>query len=250
MNATSLAEVQGLLDPGWSLIRFDTDDLCAKVISGWNTFLEKPMSYKKKWTIPSKDAEGPDNGYTFRNGKDNGKSRDLKEFFHYRPYLPALLEQQAVPIGEHREWLLNCDRLYRICRNKGIQITDGLHAYLPSAVPSSGLAEHPFAEFRHVLRLLSYSKPSTKGQMLGEFHTDRNFITLHLWENIPGLEFKARKTRHQYTVRPGQVLVFPGKKARRISKGQLRGLPHGIVGREDMTTSTKRQSIVFFSHIE
>jgi isopenicillin N synthase-like dioxygenase len=253
MKASSvLAEpTDTILKQGWMLIDFDVETLSQPVIRGWNRFIAESPDFKKTWTIPSKSKEGPDNGYVPREGEVcDGKAYDLKEFFHYRPYLPMLLEEQGVDFTPYRDWLLACDALYRSCRRHAFTVAHDWNEIVPGE-NFCDLMQNPYAECRHVLRLLSYTQAPSLNTELGKMHVDRNFLTLHVWENIPGLEVKQSDgSIHQYTAVPGKILVFPGKKAHAFTQGTLRGLPHGIVGRELTDTAPKRQSIVSFWHID
>jgi isopenicillin N synthase-like dioxygenase len=245
---TSPSVAESIKQRGWALIPVHAEDMqikCEKVIAGWNEFLSTPDTRKQEWTISTKDVEGVDNGYVSKNGG----MFDFKEYFHYRPHLPALLDQQGVNPDPHRQWLVHCDVLFRTCRKLAGLVAEELNKIMPGHRFES-MMEHPFAECHHVLRLLSYTEPPIRGKQLAKFHVDRNFLTLHVWENVPGLGVtQLDGIQFDYAATDGSILTFPSAKAQILTEGVIPGRPHGVVGREEGDVLKKRQSIVFFAHV-
>ncbi|MEK7646317.1 MAG: hypothetical protein AAB381_01320 [Patescibacteria group bacterium] len=254
MAIEPLSVTQSIQKNGYALIpwpKHELESLAQRVMMGWNKFLAEPLESKIKWSIPSKHAEGTDNGYMSRNHekKLDGKKHDDKEFFHYRRHLSSLLEEQNLVTGDHRQFLLDCDRLFIACRNKALEVAGHLSELVPN-MDFCSMMQHPFAECRHVMRLLSYTAQPVKGKKLAEGHEDRCAFTLHVWENKPGLFITTPdKGVVEYTATPGMIATFPGAKMALITEGLLSARYHGVVGREE-SAGERRQSIVFFSHVE
>lgn len=249
--------VHALNTRGYGFIPFvPPPGLIDKVLRGWNDFLKLPHTTRMKWQCGNdKDY---DDGYVSRcKGCEGcavqqaGAPQDNKHFFHYRPYLVALLEHKHVDFAQQLSWLEDLHKLYEFCRSHFLKVLEQL---------DSDYREFDFAKrfdalvanTQHVVRLLSYNEPMRPGQLLGKAHNDRNFGTIQVFETHPALVLNLPGGKHNYIPREGQALVFTGDKAVALTHGKLHAVNHAVIVPDDFVQEgsvTSRQSIVFFGHI-
>lgn len=259
---TEESVVTELQKNGYTFIPFSPcPSLITRVVKGWNEFLQIPFADKMKWRLGN--PQDPDDGYIPRtiDSKQvpvgtrsyDGKAYDDKDFFHYRPYLPALLDHAKVPYGKHIEWFEAMQDLYEYSL---IVLGKEIMKKLDQDIPGINFSKRftsPIARSRHTLRLLSYKQKLVPGQALGKFHIDRNFGTIQVYESHSALclDLPQDGGRVPYIPRSNQALFFPSAKAEITTSGLLKGTNHGIVVPEDYSgdQNATRQSIVFFGHI-
>lgn len=251
-----------LAERGYGYLQFiPPRDLIDRVMQGWNTFLALPWEERMKWRCGN--PADWDDGYVPRTPEKHcpgcdgcaspygGTAHDNKHFFHYRPYLPALLEHVHVDYFGHVEWLLAMQTMYKFCQHAFCGALLELDSY------DSGFC---FAERflsltatnRHVLRLLSYNEPMLPGQVLGKAHVDRNFGTIQVYESHPALVLNLPQGRLNYVPKQNQALMFTGAKAATLTDRRLPAINHAVIVPNDFVPQAEvvpRQSIVFFGHI-
>ena len=95
---------------------------------------------------------------------------------------------------------------------------------------------------RSVIRVMTYLEPRRDDSGLaGKYHTDRNDITLHLYDSVPGLMLKRTASELELVpTRPGFSLAFVSDRL-----ASLTGIPAVLHGARD---NGKRQVIVMFVH--
>ena len=237
---------QKLHSGGYALVDFSPPkDVVTKIMAGWNEFLHVPAEERMRWRVGN--PKDWDDGYVPRDGK----GCDNKHFFHYRPYLSALLEHAATDYSQQREWLKNLDILWHYCRSRFLRIMTDLDECIPGYDFGQRFMSS-FAKTRHAIRLLSYNERLMPGQLLGKPHTDRNFGTFQVYETHPALVLEIDGKEIEYRPVRDRALVFTGDKAQKLTGGFLPAVPHKIVVPADFTAreNEARQSIVFFAHTD
>ncbi|MDB5259324.1 MAG: hypothetical protein JWO73_532 [Candidatus Taylorbacteria bacterium] len=228
---------------GYSFASFEPPSgLMEKVMSGWSKYLALPTEEREKWRVG--DPKDWDDGYVYRERSD-----DKKHFFHFRPYLFALLEHAGADYSAHIKWLEDLDALWHFSHQRFYEVLVGLDC----EVPGYGFAHKfmsPAPRSKHVIRLLSYENAMTPGMQLGKPHIDRNFGTFQLHETHPALVLEFPDPV-DYKPIAGHTLVFTGAKAQKLTEGKLRGVCHSVVVPKDFVPQANerpRQSAVFFAH--
>lgn len=95
---------------------------------------------------------------------------------------------------------------------------------------------------RSLIRVMQYLDPRGDGSGLaGKFHTDKNDITFHLYDSVPGLVVVAEGEQQELVpTRPGMALAFSSD--RFVIPSGLPAVRHGAVD------NGKRRVIVMFVH--
>lgn len=223
--------------PGFIRIPLQSSDLIPRLIDGFNEFLALKHEEKSRFTFDLHHGD-EDDGYVRRSGD----GYDWKSWFHYRPWLPHLLTRRGVCFKRQEVWFMQCEELFLRCEAALVEYAAHLHPAF--AVPEMGQLIRNAAS-THVLRLIHYDRPKTPGGLIGKAHKDRNFISIHVDESGPGLQFEPYEGMAEIQTNTG--LMFPGKKAERFSDGACKAREHRIIGE---SVATERWSIVFFGHIE
>jgi len=243
MNAQT---VETFLERGAVSVPFPVSGyyLACSAIVGFRQFL-KNEGEKEKWTIDVQGHGDPDDGYIEREGEMNHDANerpyDRKHFFHYRPELLELLSDAGVDIALHTMWLQTCGKIHQICLNTVAAFVDMLDQEYPECDFKKRFDK---ASCQHTLRLLYYQRPRTPKGVIGKEHYDRCFLTLHIADSEPGLQIGASK--ELFKTEEGRGLLFPGKKAEKISWGNISALQHQIMGEEERN----RWAVLFFSHAD
>lgn len=250
----------GLLAYGQALTNFQHMQEARSVIAGAEKFFSKPSEYKGCWTITDFDnpddpyglMDGPDDGYVLKNGEKrhiDDKRYDVKEFFHLKPGTLALLRQQGVDVGEEASWLASATHLHSLCTLEFLRIVRGLDVALPQYKLFES-ALRATVRGQNTLRFLKYRTAEKLKQEIAKFHSDRNFLTLHIGDSMPGLAYEDREGKVvEYTVEPGKILVFPGMKAEKVLGEKLPRLKHGVLAHPD-AIGLRRWALVFFGHTD
>ncbi len=235
-----------LLRKNYCVINFPYTPLILGQISGFNQFLEKPPDEKYRWNVEAGLTKDPDLGYIEREGeaKPGGGIYDTKEFFHNKSTLITQLERKEIDFQSELPWLEGGAQLRNICVEYASVIMSALEQKL--FVPSGTLRDKVRkAHDLHTLRFLSYHQNIEGG--FAQSHTDRSGITLHLWENSPGLKLLVEGDdgpRIAYSSQHAKALVFFGRKAAYETNGVLTPLKHAV----DKEVEGDRKSFVCFIH--
>ena len=72
-----------------------------------------------------------------------------------------------------------------------------------------------------------------------------SIFTLNIAENIPGLTVGEESHKHLINRKPGEAIFYPGKKAERLTNGNLKALFHEVVISEP-EKKQDRMAITFF----
>lgn len=226
-------------------IPFKTSDVLPEVMTGFRELLDLPHDVRDRWAITDAGDDKPDDGLVVREGG----SHDFKAFFHFRPRLLKLLRHAGVRINKRQlDWIAACRELHTRCTACGVEVAGWLDAYFAGL--SGGHAPRFQAQARamtqHPLRLLSYDlRPGT----IAQAHVDQSLLTLHLWDNYPGL----RLWGEPITPVPDECVAFSGAKAELLSREFGPALPrivaatHDVV--QDPSATGRREAAVFFLHV-
>jgi len=248
---------------GMTLVPFYSDFLITCITSGFDKFLAEPEEYTDLWEFDVDGDGDPDDGYIRRSGGEY----DCKSFFHFRPKLFDCLLDRGVDFQRHFVWLSDCQRLYSLCVNTELWFAEHLDKVIVGYNFSEMLRDE-VAKKRNVLRLLSYDVPEENGGMMGKYHQDRSFLTIHIWESHPGLRVGADQLLYKSC--RDTALLFPGKKAafltggkldpetKFFSGGDIEALVHGIKDESKLLSDcgasvhndSRRRSVVFFGHVD
>ena len=245
-----------LVRNGVALQDFPVDDLVVPVVEGWLQFLKKPFEEKLRWKFlnPNNaddiggELEGPDDGYICRNRerRHDGTQYDRKEFFHYKRCLPKLLDAVGVDTSAETEWLKDLKRLHDACIQMSLVVTGQLEQYFPGH-NLLARAERGVELGLPTLRLLCYKQAEEEGEQIGKLHTDRDWLTHHLADSMPGLMYKTNGKVVEYKKIPNKVLLFPGKKAAKLLGRALPAVPHEVRACPE-SVGQRRWTVVFFGH--
>lgn len=243
-DGSFIMAAEELVRTGKAAIALPLRDQVRSVIPLFLNFLAEPKSYKQQWTVDLNNGD-PDDGYIRRDGGNY----DHKDFFHYRPRLPAELSARGVDLRNHRQFLSQCSHLYHECSI----ISYCFAKALDSVLPGFGFEEkvnNTQAQQLNVMRFLYYDTLRDNEKTIAKSHADRCFLTIHVDESHPGL--RLGNSEELYVAKPDHSLIFPGQKAEVLTKGRLTALRHKVTDEHvgQPGTSPNRWSIVFFNHID
>jgi isopenicillin N synthase-like dioxygenase len=185
-----------------------------------------------------------------------GYSYDHKDVFHVSPGLSSRLVESGVAPQKYEAWLSALNDLYDKCLDLGIKATDEIATAYPS-LTISGRVEKATRQGSHVLRLLHYHMKKREGGLIGLGHKDDSFLTIHVADNFPGLKVGEEGNTCLAPACRDVALIYPGKKAERVTNGDIRALWHEIVDtRPELHATTQetkyrdhnlhRLAVVFF----
>ncbi len=259
-NYRNLHDILGDLPPeealiarGCALFPLNMGAARTAASSGFEAFLKMPPEDRARWTLG--DPLDPDEGYLPRMGqaKKDGGRYDQKHAFHSRPTLLGRATEAGIDTWPHLHWLNGCGLLYTECVSLLHDIVKLLDRRLPRLALFDKVCAQEDTPDGHVLRLLHYTTlPIEDGIELGQFHIDRDFLTIHVAESHPGLILRTTLGDVLYRAQAGMALAFFGQKAESCTNGALKAMEHGIVAVKNgggSTAQETRRSIVFFSHI-
>jgi hypothetical protein len=246
-----------VVESGVGLINFPVESLVQPVVAGWLKFLRKSQDEKDLWTFtdlnnpddPGAKFDGADDGYVPRKPEEkraDGVDYDIKEFFHFKKGLRRFLAEAGTDTSAETEWLCHMETLHAECVRQYLDVTAALEPYYPEC-NFLERARKAVEEGTPALRLICYKQAVDVGENIGKMHNDRDWLTLHLQDSNPGLVYTVGGQQVEYVKQPGKVLVFPGKKARKMTNNLLPSLPHGVIAHLD-TIGKRRWTIVFFGH--
>lgn len=211
-------------------------------------FADEPIAYKKLWSIDAGKPD-PDNGFIVRQGeaKEDRTTHDEKTVLHFRPHLPAALNELGVDTHKHSALLKYLEKLLAYSIEAGIDISRRLDTYF--GAENFDLAERVKQSNEHVIRLLHYPPTSAlqvkkSEDPMAAAHLDRDYLTLCEYESQPGLSAGADlEYQHQYQA--DSLLAFFGIKAEMQTDGKLRAVKHDV----KRLNADGRIAIVAFIHI-
>ena len=235
---------------GFVELKAPISDMVAKAMIDFKKFLNLEVSERKQWTFDVDRVLNPQIGYVPREGAVNpmtGHPYDFKDVFHYDPSLPGRATERGLNVSDWREWLDILERLYgeeeMLCRQalKELEMENPkLHA--EGRVRKIGNT--------HVLRLLHYHMKVGDTGVLGRGHIDEWLFTVNLGENAPGLKVGEPGNTHFIKRGTDTVILYPGRKAERLTDGALKALYHEIVGAQPNQNSDDRFAVTFFFDID
>jgi len=224
-------------------IPFQHDELIQSVVYGWGKFLELPPNIKNQWCF------GDNRGLVRRRG---GLHDPNKDFFHIHAGewgLRRSLGVRGVKLNlEQSAFLTSCEKYYSVCLEAVLELARLIDEEIPDLHLVKRLNDRRSLR-QHVLRLLWYGPTEKKGEVRAKRHPDKSCITLHSYENIPGLQVRDRTKDTPYYTEEGSALVFAGDKLERVTEGTIPTVWHGAFAPENAERSEPRVVLVFFSHI-
>lgn len=201
----------------------------------------------------------PDTGLIIRSGepKETGGTYDRKVFWHYRPHLEDMLELRNPEFLESEAKLIGLSREIRARLFDAVQrFARELAPNLPTDI--ANLLDPDKA----VLRFLAYTHIREDGwadgkRIIGAEHTDRDALTLALYESHPGLEFeRLAGAWREMNSRPDQPIIFAGQMLERATMTSnvppVQAVWHRvrqIDGAARVSEKIIRLSVVYFTHL-
>ena len=226
-----------LLETGVTIIPFYSNKIVPAVISGLRDFSTLPKEVKTAFTINQFGEDEPDLGYIRKNPDEDPQSKDRKVYFHWTPFLPAELAKRGVDFSAQLEWFADCQALF----NYGSECMRGITGNLREFVPEMTA----FGEAQPLTKLrLLYYDPAPGDTIVAHPHFDRSTLTLHIAESRPGL-LVGEEGKH-IDLEKNQALVFPGRKAEKMTRGRLKAMWHRAVEIDDFAS---RWAVVLFYHL-
>lgn len=250
---------ESLRNEGMARIHLPARDIVDKAMSGFVSFLAEPVEYRRMWTLDL--GRETETGYLPRDkpvNKMTGYSYDHKDVFHVSPGISSRLIENGVALQQYEAWLSSLSDLYDKSLDLGIRATREIANMYPNLSISDSV-EKATRQRNHVLRLLHYHMKRREGGLIGLGHKDESFLTIHVADNFPGLKVGEEGNTYLVTTSRDVSLIYPGKKAEQITKGDIRALWHEIVDtRHELCTPNQemayqdmhRMAIVFFLDIQ
>jgi len=251
-----MSPIEELVTLGHTTVPFHFGNIVHDIITDFLPMLDSLPG--EKWTMDhpgSPPEENPDTGILIRDGgkSKKGETNDHKVAFHYRRYVPKLLQDRGVELTESQQhFLKNCDRLFFICEDMISSIAQSLQPHLVDPE----FAQNFLRSTDSVLRILAYRDVRRdEPEVIGQTHIDRDGFTLTLGESCPGLQvsldpFPSKWTPVEYTPEARTAHLFCGGRVEgvKLKDGRtLQPLYHRIVGQPN-DGSLIRWSVVFFGH--
>ncbi|MBL7811130.1 MAG: isopenicillin N synthase family oxygenase [Bacteroidetes bacterium] len=213
-------------------------------------FFDLPLEVKKLYINESANGQ---RGYT-PFGREHAKGRlegDLKEFWHWGPFLPPSEFPHAEPnleVAELPEYYGLAARMYESLLQCGIQLLRAIAIYLQ-------LPEDYFDEKvktgNSILRCIHYPalKQEPRDAMRAGEHEDINLITLLPAASAEGLQVLTRAGKW-LDAQPaeGELIVNVGDMLQRLTNLKLVSTTHRVVNPPREMWHTPRYSLPFFVH--
>jgi len=212
------------------------------VIDDFKKLVNSPLEFRSKWQIDVDNDGDPDDGLIERNGGEH----DHKFFFHYKD------PKRIIPFMKYRlsdfaKW----EMFFRRLEALHTSLMSSMHDFVVSFDQNHlkykiiDRIRKQSKETRGVLRLLYY-KPGL--EELARDHYDQSLFTFHVADSHPGLVIN-KNYQDVYEPKDGNLLLFPGIKAKIVSNGRIKNVLHGVVN-NDLPPNKSRWSIVFFYHCD
>ena len=231
-----------------------SDELCAKLYQGFESFFSLGDEIKQKYDIPGLHGQ---RGYIGK-GKEHAKGRsvgDLKEFFHIGQIVqdndPIKAEYPDNTWAKEVEGFEeNTTLAYKTLEQTGKNMLRAIALYL-------GLDEMYFEAKVHngnsILRAIHYYPldPTTTDPdaVRAAEHGDINLITLLMGASADGLQVLRRDGQWiPITALPEQIIVNVGDMLERLTNDKLKSTIHRVVNPPKELMNTSRYSIPFFMH--
>lgn len=198
-----------------------------------------PRDEQLRWEVhvprdPKHDE--PDDGAIRKSGQDH------KLYFHYRPDVEQLLkEKNGVTLSpDQQEWLKYMRQVWDACADAHLEYARKLDHHCP------GYEFEKRAERSQHLSCLRILKYELRAGTLAKEHTDRDAVTFHLDESLPGLyTTRGDVVRQEESPALPNVLVFAGDQIAEITQGKVPACIHGV---KDTTNGKRvRFASVFFA---
>lgn len=248
--------LEQLITKGHTTVPFHFDNLVQDIIADFLPMLEELPG--DAWTMDhpgSPPEENPDTGIIVRDGglSKKGETNDHKVVFHYRRYVPKILQERGAELTVSQlRFLKNCERLYTVCQDMIEGVAQSLQPHLVDQGFGNNFVNSPDS----VLRLLAYRDVRRdEPEVIGQTHIDRDGFTLTLGESCSGLQVSLDESPKVWTPvnsRPHEKVahLFCGGRVEgvELTDGRtLQPLYHRIVGQPN-DGSLIRWSVVFFGH--
>lgn len=238
--------VESLVTYGCEEIPVRISHLLSGCVRRFTHFLEEPKEYREKWnfwTVGEAGKDLTDDGYIEKGDKPG---EDAKHVLHWSKKLLFLLQQRDVDLRPHLDLLHYCETIDNICWREYCHWMEVLDHVVPGYHFYERLRE-PRARERSLLRLISYKDVPGKKE-IGKPHFDKNALTFHLGELLPGL--RVAQARELYVNSPDRPLIFFGKKIEKITNGELKALFHAVTDERMPGDTRRRWCAVWFGHMD
>lgn len=162
---------------------------------------------------------------------------DSKCYFHYDPKI--LIEDTLNDNTEYQDFLKNINKLYWKLKLHVVNIFEQLDK--TQYINKSDFIDKKW-NCNLTLRILNY-KPKDSCVTLAKDHTDRNFMTLAVYETEEGLRFYSRNSINNIKYIPSELKIFPWDLWSNYTNTEIYWTKHDVIKKE---WNTERSSIVLF----
>lgn len=237
MDALLLPRVAQFIDRNMVTVPFPgKQSLVTEAVSALQSFLEQPMSHHQQKILA--DASTYELGYLRRDDDEH------KSLFQFAPSLLTVARESGI------------DALVTLCEAPALlfdrceQLMLSFVQVLDRVMPGYGfhlLASQPSSRQMNMLRIVRYDKAGA-GAMIGKWHSDISFLTLHVADSRPALRLGTADWLYEGS--PEDALVFPGDKMPRVCR-RFRPVRHAVIEQaySKYALQKERWSVVFFFHI-
>lgn len=231
-----MKKTQQLKALGYTTIPYQAplDSSVVRVMNGWNAFCEQSLAHKSLFTYSEIG------GYEYKGPE----SLDYKENFHVSlEYLESIANKDSILSGIDKEFFAAANEFLRTCEPLVRSVTDIMDDASGAQIQALAM-EDPISNW--TLRLLHYPKrKSTEGAFLAAPHPDKAGLTIHLAEDMAGLEVLWNGEWHEAHPAKGEALAYPGILTQYHSEGAITALCHRVRSVPNIT-ECGRHSIVLF----
>jgi isopenicillin N synthase-like dioxygenase len=216
-----------------------TQSLVDEIMPDFLKLLEEDENTRERWKVNLPGEVKTDRGLW----RPSQAHSDKKSIFHYRPHLPEQLLSNRAKLDRYQSFLNNCQKLYDVTYRHALQII----SQLDEDLRGQNLVDRFFEcdeEDRHLIRIVAYDPHQHR--QVGGYHPDRSFLTQHLAESAPGLQFRMDFPQ-VYPTTPDTAVVFFGYKAQLLDDKVFEALVHGA---RTEPSQDIRWAVIAFTHIE
>ena len=213
-----------------------------------NTVVESTAAWKNFCTLPQqiKDSIGFTNfgGYEVKHS-DNG---DQKELLHYTKSAKKLFTEFAVSLDH--EYAAIIHRLVEVSErviDESLPLIGNFLQETEQKIGQTNLKDSALqAKEQYVLRYLHYFPKADSKEEIAAAHCDIGGFTLHLAEDIPGLQYlDTDKTWKKISFDGTKTIIFPGMGMQHRTKNSVIATCHRVVSTQKSKANGRYSSVLF-----
>jgi isopenicillin N synthase-like dioxygenase len=204
----------------------------------WKHFCSLPQSVK--------DALGFSNfgGYE----KKHGENGDQKELLHYTKSAKNLfVDFAAKQEKEHADIILELVNVSERVLDESLEVIDGFLKTAERDLGQDDLRESALrAKEQYVLRYLHYLPIENAAEEIAAAHCDIGGFTLHLAEDLPGLQYLDGDMQWKHVNFDGtKTIIFPGIGMQHRTKSAVVATCHRVVSTPQSQAVGRYSSVLF-----